>query len=451
LEITSGVLAALDYSHRAGIIHRDIKPGNVMLTPAGDVKVMDFGITRAVSDASSTMTQTAAVVGTAQYLSPEQARGENVDSRSDVYSTGCLLYELLTGRPPFVGDSPVSVAYQHVREQAPPPSSLDEELTPEIDAIVMKSLAKNVGDRYPSAAAMKADIDRHLAGQPVQAPAVAAVPTGVLTDPAALATEEPEVEEPAKKRRGPIILLLLLLIALIVAALVFGPQLFKSPPEQQSVPTITGLTREQAERAITSSGLEVGEVTTAASEDVARGRVMSQDPQNDEKVDPGSSVDFVVSAGKPQITLPDVVGQGKDAAAEQLRGEGLRVVLTQRDADDPRDQVVEMQPPSGTRVADGSKVTLFWSDGPEEVPSVVGKTEAAATQLIEDAGFKVSRVTDSTTKAKKGTVLQQSPSAGQSLDKGSTVTIVVSTYEPPEPTPTPTPTPSTSPSAVPST
>ena len=142
LEITSGVLAALDYSHRAGIVHRDIKPANVMLTPSGDVKVMDFGIARALADASSTMTQTAAVVGTAQYLSPEQARGETVDSRSDVYSTGCLLYELLTGRPPFVGESPVSVAYQHVREQAPPPSSIDEDLAPEIDAIVMKSLTE---------------------------------------------------------------------------------------------------------------------------------------------------------------------------------------------------------------------------------------------------------------------------------------------------------------------
>ena len=170
LEITSGVLSALDYSHRAGIVHRDIKPANVMLTPHGDVKVMDFGIARAIADASSAMTQTAAVVGTAQYLSPEQARGEAVDSRSDVYSTGCLLYELLTGRPPFVGDSPVSVAYQHVREQAPPPSSIEADLPSGIDAIVMKSLTKGVEERYQSAAEMRADIERYLAGKPVLAP-----------------------------------------------------------------------------------------------------------------------------------------------------------------------------------------------------------------------------------------------------------------------------------------
>ena len=176
LELTSGVLDALGYSHRAGIIHRDIKPANVMLTTNGTVKVMDFGIARAVADTSATMTQTAAVIGTAQYLSPEQARGETVDARSDLYSTGCLLYELLTGRPPFTGDSPVSVAYQHVREAPVPPSQIDPEIGPDIDAIVLKSLAKDPADRYQSAREMKADITRVLAGQQATAvvPRVAA-------------------------------------------------------------------------------------------------------------------------------------------------------------------------------------------------------------------------------------------------------------------------------------
>lgn len=171
LEMTIGILQALEYSHRAGIVHRDIKPANVMLTRNGQVKVMDFGIARAMGDSGMTMTQTSAVIGTAQYLSPEQAKGEQVDARSDLYSSGCLLYELLTVRPPFVGDSPVAVAYQHVREEPQPPSVFDPEITPEMDAIVLKALVKDPNYRYQSADEMRLDIEACLDGQPVGATA----------------------------------------------------------------------------------------------------------------------------------------------------------------------------------------------------------------------------------------------------------------------------------------
>ena len=178
LEITSGVLRALEYSHQAGIVHRDIKPGNVMVTRNGDIKVMDFGIARAMSDSQATMTQTAQVIGTAQYLSPEQARGERVDARSDLYSTGCLMYELLTGRPPFTGDSPVAIAYQHVRENPIPPSRLDPSLPPWADSIVLKAMAKSPNDRYQSAAEMNADIQRAASGMQV----AAAIPPATRAD-----------------------------------------------------------------------------------------------------------------------------------------------------------------------------------------------------------------------------------------------------------------------------
>jgi serine/threonine-protein kinase len=450
MEITSGVLSALDYSHRAGIIHRDIKPANVMLTPSGDVKVMDFGIARAVSDASSTMTQTAAVIGTAQYLSPEQARGETVDSRSDVYSTGCLLYELLSGRPPFTGESPVSVAYQHVREEADPPSTLDEELSPEADAIVMKALAKRVEDRYQSAAAMRADIERFLAGKPVVAPVVPAddattfLPAGTAESTSIFQGSDDEEE---KKRRWPLVLLAALVVALLVAAVILGPMLFSGPESEQSVPTLTMMTRAQAERQLEDAGLSLGEVDRAASEEVRRGLILSQDPQPGRSLAAGAPVDIVISTGKPDVTVPNVVGDDRVAARQELEGLGLRVKTVERESDEEAGTVIETDPEPATSVTSGSLVTLFYSDGPSEVPSVIGFPQGRATQILEDAGFTVSVTFDSETPAQRGTVLAQSPEAFTEQPSGSTVVITVSSFEPePEPEPSPSPSPSESPS-----
>ncbi len=458
LEITSGVLSALDYSHRAGIIHRDIKPGNVMLTPSGDVKVMDFGIARAISDASSTMTQTAAVVGTAQYLSPEQARGETVDSRSDVYSAGCLLYELLTGRPPFVGDSPVAVAYQHVREPAAPPSDHDTELPPEIDAIVMKALAKRLEERYQSAAAMRSDIERYLAGRPVHAVVPPAPPTSVIpsVDPPADATavraavppEEPERRGP---RTGLLVGLALLLLALVAAAVLVVPKLFNGSPDQVRVPSVTGLSEKKARAEIGDAGLGIGKVDYQSDDSVKKNQVISQDPDptQDAYVAPHSDVDLVVSTGKPLVSVPSVVGLDRSSAASTLQGDNLRATFSMKDSDEPRGQVLSTDPGAGQSVPEGTKVTVYWSDGPEKVPGVVGMDQKAAEQAIKAAGFTPDVVKTSDTKKPEGTVIRQSPKGGDKANQGTTVTLVVSSFQQPTESPSPTQSPSGSPSGSP--
>jgi eukaryotic-like serine/threonine-protein kinase len=450
LEITSGILAALDYSHRAGIVHRDIKPANVMLTPSGDVKVMDFGIARAIADSSSTMTQTAAVVGTAQYLSPEQARGETVDFRSDVYSTGCLLYELLTGRPPFVGESPVSVAYQHVREQAAPPSALDAELPAEVDAIVMKALAKRVEDRYESAGAMRADIERYLAGKPVTAPAVP-LPTDPGGDePTALFGAVTDEDVADRRKRWPLIVTSLTVLALLALAAVIGPLLFSASPDDKTVPQVVNLTQAQAEQAIKAQGLTVGSVTRQASQDVTKGHVIAQDPNAPGTLAPGGPVDLTVSTGKPDVVVPYVIGDDKDTARQKLTGAGLKVELVKRESDQDKDTVIKTTPNAAESVSNGSLVKVFYSAGPTKVPSVIGLKEAAATRRLKAAGFEVSTVLDPATQAAKGTVLEQSPAALTTQPQGTTVVITVSSFEKPTSTPTPSTSPSSSPGGSPS-
>ena len=445
LEITSGVLSALDYSHRAGIIHRDIKPGNVMLTPSGDVKVMDFGIARAMSDASNTMTQTAAVVGTAQYLSPEQARGEPVDSRSDVYSAGCLLYELLTGRPPFVGDSPVAVAYQHVREPAAPPSDHDTEVTPAVDAIVMKALAKRVEDRYQSAAAMRGDIERYLAGHPVHVvPPPPLEPPATVTDPTTVVAPVPvPVEEDEEEDRGtrPGLLIFLALILLLVLGLAayLLPKMFASPNDSVQVPDLSGMTEQKARTTLGDAGLQVGTIDRTFDNNVKANRVISQNPGADESVTSGDSVDFTISLGTHPTRVPYVIGQSQEQAATALTDAHLDAVFHPVQSDQPKGTVVSTQPAANTQVPQGSPVDVQVSKGPQKVPDVVGMQQSDAESALRAAGYVPVPVPSASDKP-QGEVIQQIPGAGSPQNQGTSVTIVVSSGPTTPPTSPTTPT-----------
>ncbi len=449
LEITSGVLSALDYSHRAGIIHRDIKPGNVMLTPSGDVKVMDFGIARAISDAASSMTQTAAVVGTAQYLSPEQARGESVDSRSDVYSAGCLLYELLTGRPPFVGDSPVAVAYQHVREPAVPPSQHDADLTPDIDVIVMKALAKRVEDRYQSAAQMRADIERYLVGRPVSAvlppppeesptSATAVVASASTTDTADRQRPVPPVDNRGDGGRKVWlwVVLGLLVLSLLAAAFIAWPKLFPDEPTDVQVPSVLGLDRDAAREQLSDEGLTIDDKQRQCDDQYDAGQVVDQEPAGEEYVSPGSEVTLVLSSGPCDFAMPDVTGKLQRVAIEELVAAGIKRknIMTSPekcDTDEPAGTVVEQTPAPQSSVGRDDTVTLCVSDGPEKVPNVIGKRQGEAERLILEAGFQVDVRDDTESERPKGEVTDVIPGEGETLDQGETVTIFVSVFEEP--------------------
>ncbi|GAA2757426.1 Stk1 family PASTA domain-containing Ser/Thr kinase [Actinopolymorpha rutila] len=463
LEITADVLEALEYSHRAGIIHRDIKPGNVMLTPSGDVKVMDFGIARAVADASATMTQTAAVIGTAQYLSPEQARGESVDARSDIYSTGCLLYELLTGRPPFVGDSPVSVAYQHVREEPRPASMLDPEVPPIADAITLKALQKKPHDRYQSAAEMRQDIERGLSGQELIAPMLAADATARFLPPdepdtptnheRAAAYAEDDEQNPQRGRRAAYILLAIAIVFVLGVAAFIGLQsLGKNSANTVSTPTLQGKTLTEAQAVLARSQLRLGKVTQQASKDVTKGQIVSQNPTPGASAKVDSAVDVAVSSGQGDVTIPAVVGKKVSAARAMLEKEGLNVVSREdSNASGDANSVSRVNPDEGSVVKAGSTVTLYHASGLVSVPRVVGDSVAVAEARLADAGFRVSKRYDTTSQAQAGTVVRQVPGAGQRREPDTTVTIVIARAPAgqPKPQPKPKPTKTKEPSPTP--
>ena len=443
LPYAQGVLDALDYSHQHGIIHRDIKPANVMITPTGQVKVMDFGIARAVADTSATMTQTAAVIGTAQYLSPEQARGETVDSRSDIYSAGCLLYELLTGRPPFTGDSPVAVAYQHVRETAVLPSTLSPKVTPAIDAITMTALSKNPNDRYQTAREMREDISRVLEGQQVtaQIPAVHAdVPTAVIGRPArALPEEEQDAEAmaPEKKRRisTPTVILLIIL-ALIAAGLVYGGirlREIRQEAQQTTVPAVIGFTQEQAVSTLKNYNLDP-QVQHTNGDSATKGQVTATDPAEGTTVPINSTVVITVNDGPAAGTVPDVTGMDEDDAREALRAAGFTNVVT-KDAGEDQEQITDeagkiiaTNPAANTSVDPELTVTLYRATGRSRMPDVSSSEmiEAEAVQVLSNAGFTNVQVIElETSDYPEGTVFDQSVAAGQLYSRTDQVTIQV--------------------------
>ena len=423
LEFTSGVLDALAYAHRAGIVHRDIKPANVMLTPNGTVKVMDFGIARAVADTSATMTQTAAVIGTAQYLSPEQARGEKVDNRSDIYSVGCLLYELLTSQPLFKGDSPVSVAYQHVREMPVPPSQLDPEITPAMDAIVLKSLEKDPRDRYSDAGEMRDDIQRCIAGEPVMAmnpadqptriiandpmtttarrgltPAPAPSPAGPPGTPASPEDVAEGEEEEPKSRKG--LIALLIIAGIVLVGIIIGiiylftgggaaepspspspspssaspspsPSPSPTPTPMIPVPQVTGMDKAAAVAELTRLNLNY-EFKEASGKAGTEDKVLDQNPRTG-SVPPGTAIELTISTGPAKAMLPQNLEKMPAAQAVSILKEAGFNNITQKKAtpkspDIAEGSVMSVEPSGADPISTDAAITLTIADGNLFVP-----------------------------------------------------------------------------------
>jgi serine/threonine-protein kinase len=471
LEIISGVLRALEYSHQAGIVHRDIKPGNVMVTRNGDIKVMDFGIARAMSDAQATMTQTAQVIGTAQYLSPEQARGERVDARSDLYSTGCLMYELLTGRPPFTGDSPVAIAYQHVRENPIPPSRLDPDIPPWADAIVLKAMAKSPNDRYQSAAEMQADIQRAASGMQVAAMAMPPMPTradyygypdrtqrmGPQTAMGAAPTAVAPYQqtgygggydggdrEPRRswaRRWLPWLIPLLVVLAAVVAAVL----LLHGGGKSVYVPQVNGIPQAQALQQIRSQGLNPV-VIDRNSSTVQKNYVINTNPGNGDAITKGGTVTVYVSDGIANALLPNVQGLQQQAAQQKLANAGFNTVVLKPDptSTDPSGEVDHMSPTPGSKYPPNTQITLYISGGGVQVPQVTGIPVASATQTL--AGYNLTwkiEYAAGPAGTQPGYVWNQIPTQGTTEPKGFQVVLQVQ----PQASPTPTTT-SPSPSAT---
>ncbi|GAA5046624.1 Stk1 family PASTA domain-containing Ser/Thr kinase [Nocardia callitridis] len=443
MEVIADVCAALDFSHKAGIVHRDMKPANIMINRAGAVKVMDFGIARAIADAANPMTQTAAVIGTAQYLSPEQARGETVDARSDVYSVGCVLFEILTAEPPFTGDSPVAVAYQHVREDPRLPSLVHSGVPRELDSVVLKAMSKNPANRYQSAADMRADLIRVLGGQKPIAPMVMTdedrttilgseepaprsyrtVERGEDTDTAE--QHPPPQQDPRRKLYYGLAGVAAVVVVFALFWVLIGPG---SRPDQVEVPDVSNKASQQAQEQLQGAGFSVA-VQEKPDSKVPTGNVIATQPLGGSSINKGSTVTLQVSSGPAQVQVPKLIGLNQQQAQQKLSVEGLELnpnVERAPSSEAEKDTVTDQNPSPGGKLDANGQVTITIGTGPEaiRVPYVVGQTVDVAQPNIEGNGFKV--VIQEVPSAKpKGEVVATSPAGGSNADKGSSVTLQV--------------------------
>ena len=493
--ITEGVLDALAYSHRMGIVHRDIKPANVMVADDGGVKVMDFGIARAIADANATMTQTQAVIGTAQYLSPEQAQGQSVDARSDLYSTACMLFELLTGRPPFIGDSPVAIAYQHVGEQVPPASSFAPDVPHDLDAVIAHAMTKNRAHRYQFASQFRSDLTNVRLGRPISAEAratglalaggVSAVstapipqmveetevyavgsgtqPTVAMTsvpaavarpgaDPGPSTASLPAVTVDERRRSGTAYTLIAFAVVAALALLGFGLKTYLD--SQSKVPTVTvpdviGKPVATAQFTIRQAGL-VAKVETEASNEVPKDEVIRTNPQSGESVAKGATVTLVVSTGKDAVAIPTCKGKTVAEFTQLLSDLELKIgTTTEEDSpDQEKGKIISCTPADGEDAAPGSQVSVVVASGKVKVPNVTGFKSADALTALTNVKLQGHIEYQETSADNVGKVLSQTPNTG-TLDQGGEVKLVVGIETAPTPTPTPTPTETPTPTPTP--
>ncbi|MGW0038123.1 Stk1 family PASTA domain-containing Ser/Thr kinase [Gordonia sp. NPDC003376] len=438
------VAAAMDFSHRNGIVHRDMKPANVMIDTSGAVKVMDFGIARAMNDSTSTMTQTSAVMGTAQYLSPEQARGIKVDPRSDIYSMGCVLFELLTGEPPFTGDSPVAVAHQHVHEDPRWPSAIRPDIPPELDSIVMKAMSKNKENRYQSAAELRSDLIKVLAGGKPSAPLLMSdEDRSALLDSGprrALRTDsgrQPAVDAAGDddgvplRRRSPLLIAgsLAAVAVLLIGLLVWwAPWSSDSSAHNVSVPAVAGLSAADARSSLEKAGFDVKQLDES-SETVPAGKATRSAPGENVPTAEGSTVNLFISSGRERHRVPDVRGKTEAQATTMLKEAGFnQIQVVKVDSIDVEEgAVVDTNPAVGSDAPVRDPVVLRISTGPKEVsiPNLIGEFESDARTQLDQLGLKIVVVPgDSDLPA--GQVVSSSPVAGNTVKQGSTVQLTIS-------------------------